>query len=152
MRQDEFVIRGQTESPSGTFGQDKLTFSGHTPGYAYRLVEFSLFPSTNMNGQNAEISATITAGKTAIGPTSPNFNDDALIATAFLSHTPSHEEITSAISVVNDTFLITQDLIIAVRDGQSNPVNWQCRFKPVKVSKAEDAVNNYKQFLISSSS
>tara|TARA_Y100000114_G_C11518736_1_gene212460 strand:+ start:25 stop:471 length:447 start_codon:yes stop_codon:yes gene_type:complete len=148
MRTDEFVIRGQTESQ----GTEKLTFSGHKDGYAYRLTEFSLYPSTNINGQNAELAGTITAGKTSIGATSPNFNDDALIATAFLSHTPSHEEITSKISIVNDTFLITQDLILTVRDSQSNPINWQCRFKPVKMSKAEDAVNNYKQFLISSSS
>ena len=148
MRTDEFVIRGQTISQ----GTEKLSFSGHKPGYAYRLTEFSLYPSTNINGQNAEIAATITAGKTSIGATSPNFNDDSLIATAFLSHTPGHEEITSTHSVVNDTFLITQDLILTVRDSQNNPINWQCRFKPVKMSKAEDAVNNYKQFLISSSS
>ena len=36
-----------------------------------------------------------------------------------------------------------------VIDTQSNPVNWQCKFMPVKLNKSEEAVANYKQFLIS---
>ena len=148
MRKDEFVMRGQTASQ----GSEVLNFSGFKPGYAYKLKEFSLYPSTNIVSQNAELCGTISAGKVAIDPTNPNFNDDALIASTVLFHGPNHEEITTANSIVNDTFLITQNLILAVRDSQNNPINWECRFQPVKMVKAEEAVTNYKQFLISDGS
>ena len=57
-------------------------------------------------------------------------------------------------SVINDTFLITQNLILMVKDqsGDDNPINWQCRFESVKLKGSEEAVNNYKQFLISDNS
>ena len=153
----EFVMRGQTVSRNTSasppvLGTEILNFSGFKPGMAYRLTEFKLYPSTNVNSQGAELSASITAGKTPLDPNNPDFNDDALIATAFLSHTPTHEEITSDVFVINDTFLITQNLTLTVNDSQNNPVNWQCKFEPVKMSGAEEAVTNYKQFAISDGS
>ena len=30
-----------------------------------------------------------------------------------------------------------------------SPVNWQCRFESVKMTGSEEAVTNYKQFMIS---
>ena len=33
--------------------------------------------------------------------------------------------------------------------GASTPVNWQCRFESVKMTNAEEAAVNYKQFAIS---
>ena len=144
----EFVMRGQTAS-----GQTEiLNFSGHKPGMAYRLTEFSLYPSSSILSSNAELSGTLTAGKTAMSATDPDFSEEGLIGTAFVSHTPSHEEIASKIFVINDTYLITQNLILKVQDSQSNPINWQCRFEPVKMTGAEEAVTNYKQYLISDGS
>lgn len=144
----EFVMRGQTAS-----GQtEMLNFSGHKSGMAYRLTEFSLYPSSSILSSNAELSGTLTAGKTAISATDPDFNEEGLIGTAFVSHTPSHEEIASKIFVINDTYLITQNLILKVQDSQSNPINWQCRFEAVKMGKAEEAVTNYKQFTVSDGS
>ena len=40
----EFVMRGKTASGE----TEVLNFSGYKPGYAYRLVEFDLYPSTNI--------------------------------------------------------------------------------------------------------
>ena len=148
----DFIIRGQVNSPSGSFGQEVLNFSGFKPGYAYKLKEFSLYPSTNVISQNAEMCGTITAGKTAIDPTNPNFKDEALIASSCMFHGPNHEEITTALSVIDDTFLVTQNLILACRDSNNNPINWQCRFESVKMSGPQEAVTNYKQFLISDGS
>ena len=145
MRKDEFVMRGQTVSQ----GSEVLNFSGFKPGYAYKLTEFSLYPSTNIISQNAELCGTITAAKVAEDPTNPNFNNEGLIGTSCLFHGPNHEEITTTLSIVDDTFLVTQNLILAVRDSQNNPINWECRFKPVKMAKAEETVANYKQFTIS---
>ena len=142
---NEFVMRGKTVS--GT--TEVLNFGKYKAGYAYRMTEFSLYPSVNIEAQNAELCGTVTAAKTAEPATNPNFNNDGLIATAFLSHTPGHEEITSAISLVNDTFLITQNLILMVQDSGNNPINWQCRFKSVKMSGPEEASTNFKQFSIS---
>jgi hypothetical protein len=150
MRKDEFVMRGQTASG----GTEVLNFSGFKPGYAYKLISFDLYPSTGVGTSNSELVGSITAGKTAIGPADPNFNDDGLIATSYFVDNASSAVPVSAYSVVNDTFLITQNLILMVQDasGGSSPVNWQCRFKPVKMAKAEEAVANYKQFMISDGS
>jgi len=145
----EFVIRGQTAS--GT--TDILEFGGKTKenkNMAYRLVQFVLYPSTNIGNVNEELCATISSGKTAITPTDPNFNDDALIATASLQCHSSMFYPTDSLSVVDDTFLITQNLILMVQEtsGGNTPINWQCKFKAVKMTDAETAVTNYKQFTI----
>ena len=140
-------MRGQTASGL----TEVLNFSGYKPGYAYRLVEFEIFPSTNINSQDYDLSASITAGKTAVAPSDTNFNDEGLIATALLK---SHSTViypVSGLSVINDTFLITQNLILMVlnTDSGAHPVNWQCRFVAEKMSGPEEAVANYRQFTIS---
>ena len=143
----EFVMRGQTASGE----TETLNFSGYKPGYAYRLTEFELYPSTGIGSADYEMTATITAGKTAVAPTDPNFNNEGLIATAFIENSGSHVYPHSESTVINDTFLITQNLILMVQDsgGSSNPTNWQCRFVAEKMSGPEEAVANYKQFTIS---
>ena len=140
-------MRGQTESGK----TEILNFSGFKPGMAYKMTEFSLFPSTNIGGANEELCGTVTAGKTAVGPTDPDFNNEGLIGSATLCINNSMFYPTDALSVVNDTFLITQNLILMVQEtsGAGTPVNWQCRFEPVKMTNAEEAVTNYKQFAIS---
>jgi len=144
----EFVMRGQTVS-SGT---EILNFSGFKPGMAYRLVEFQVYPSV-LGTAAAEVFGSITAGKNEANPVSPDFNDDGLIANAMLiqSSNPAAAGVSGPVtSIVDDTFLITQNLILSVRDTDgSAPVNWQCKFQAVKMSKPEEAVTNYKQFAIS---
>jgi len=144
----QFVMRGQTASGE----TEVLNFSGHTPGYAYRLTEFQVYPSTNIGGVNAELCASVTAAKTFEDAANPNFNNDGLIAVATLALGGSSAPPHVPVSIVNDTFLITQDLILAVVDqvsGSPMAVNWQCRFIGEKVSLSEEAVTNYKQFTIS---
>jgi len=143
----EFVMRGQTASG----GQEVLNFSGLTPGYAYRITEFQLWPSTALGVGKFEGYGTITAGKTAVTPTDPNFNDDGLIAVSSLQDHQDDAYGPNEGFVINDTFLITQDLILMVQDtgGSNYPVNWQCRFVAEKLSISEEAVTNYKQFTIS---
>jgi len=141
----EFVMRGQTASGL----TEVLNFSGNTPGYAYRLVEFSLFPSTNIHATNEELAGSVTAGKTAVAPTDPNFNNDGLIATTIFS-THSSNTLLGMETIVNDTFLITQDLILMVQNMTSGtPINWQCRFVAEKMNTNEEAVTNFKQYTIS---
>jgi hypothetical protein len=143
----EFVMRGQTASGS----TEVLNFSGNTPGYAYRLTEFQIYPSTNIGNAQEEIVGTITAGKTAIAPTDPNFNDEGLIASTFCSIYNSAYQ-AGELTVINDTFLITQDLILMVQAGAGSPgtpINWQCRFVAEKMNTSEEAVTNYHQFTIS---
>ena len=144
----EFVMRGKTASGE----TEVLNFSGYKPGYAYRLTEFKLWPSTNIGGANIELAGTITAGKTYEDPSNPNFNNEGLIGVSLFSgvvnvgYTPQNYEL------VNDTFLITQNLILAVIDteaGSPQAANWQCRFVAEKMSGPEEAVANYKQFTIS---
>ena len=145
----EFVMRGQTAS-----GQTEvLNFGGHKDGYAYRLTEFQLYPSSAIGTDSGELVGSITASKTIADPSDPNFNDEGLIATAFVRIESQYaSEKPLSLNVVNDTFLITQNLILAVVDtyaGSPMAVNWQCRFVSVKMSGPEEAVTNYKQFTIS---
>jgi len=144
-----FVMRGQTASG----GQEVLEFGGkqkETKGMAYKITEFVLYPSTNIFTQAYEMAGTITAGKTAIAPTDPNFDNEGLLATCFIKGNSGASDpiMSPELSILNDTFLITQNLILMVQDGQSTPVNWQCRFEAVKMNDAETAVANYKQFTI----
>ena len=147
----EFVLRGKTAS-----GQTEvLNFSGNKPGYAYRLTEFELYPSTGIGAGNNELCGTITAGKTAVAPTDPNFNDEGLIGTAISTQYSSPAYPPGYRTIVNDTFLITQNLILMVQDTDPSagaPINWQCRFVAVKMSGPEEAAVNYKQFTISDGS
>jgi len=142
----EFVMRGQTASGS----TEVLNFSGNKPGYAYRMTEFSLYPSTGVGSGNDEMSGSVTAGKTAVAPTDPNFNNEGLIGTTYTQIIGSGSNAMFKQSVINDTFLITQNLILMVQNTNAGtPVNWQCRFVAEKMSGPEEAVANYKQFTIS---
>ena len=142
----EFVMRGQTASGE----TETLNFSGYKPGYAYRLVELEIYPSTGIGSANDELTASITAGKTAVAPTDPNYNSEGLIGTAILFLGSGAGDPPLQHTVVNDTFLITQNLILMVQNTNAGtPVNWQCRFVAEKMSGPEEAVANYKQFTIS---
>jgi hypothetical protein len=147
----DFVIRGQTASTAGV-NTEVLEFGGHKEGYAYKLIEFELYPSTNIGETNDfEGCASITAGKTGIDPQNPNFNDEGLIGTSmFLVDSSSANYQYGSSSIVNDTFLITQNLILQVHDssGGGLPVNWHCRFESVKMADAAAAVTNFKQFSV----
>ena len=142
----EFVMRGKTASGE----TETLNFSGHKKGYAYKLTHFELYPSVATSTRIGELAGTITAGKTSVDPTAPNFKDEGLIAVAALGFRNDGKYYET--SVINDTFLITQDLILRVIDteaGSPMAVNWQCKFESVKMSGSEEAVTNYRQFLIS---
>ena len=143
---NEFVMRGKTVSGK----TEVLNFSGYKPGYAYRLVKLELYPSTAIGSNNFDLHGTITAGKTAVAPTDPNFNNEGLIGVATYADNSNSAYGPSITSVINDTFLITQDLILMVQDdgGNNSPVNWQCRFIAEKVNSSEEAVANFKQFTI----
>ena len=143
MRKD-FVMRGQTASE----GTEVLNFSGFKPGYAFRMVEFQIYQSLGIGATTVELCASVTAAKTAEDPENPNFNNDGLIAVASFYRFESSNQ---PQSIVNDTFLITQNLILKVKDTHTSatPINWQCRFVAEKVNTAEGAVANYKQFTIS---
>ena len=142
-----FVMRGQTASGL----TEVLEFGGkqkETKGMAYRMTEFTLFPSTNTLSQSVEMCGTITAGKTALDPENPDYNNEGLIASALSKNDQAQNNAGYVLSVVNDTFLITQNLKLLVKDSYSNPINWQCRFEAVKMTDAEEAATNFKQFSI----
>jgi len=140
----EFVMRGQTAHGL----TEVLNFSGYKPGYAYRLVEFKIYPSTSIGAQHYEMTASITAGKTALDPDNPNFNNEGLIGSAIFQIHNTYHSVNNT-SVINDTFLITQNLLLLVKNANGDPVNWQCRFVAEKMSGPEEAVANYKQYSIS---
>ena len=142
MPTEEFIMRGQTAS-----GETEVLNFGSKHGYAYRMTEFSIYPSSGIGSTGWEIVGTVTAGKTAVAPTDPDFNNEGLIACSM--YVGQNNVYTGKInSIVNDTFLITQNLILMVQDASSggNPVNWQCRFKPVKLSETAMANANLRQF------
>lgn len=141
----EFIIRGQTTVADPT---EVLNMTGYRPGYGYRLTEFQLYPSTSIGVQAYEMCGTITADNSSMPPNNPDFNNEGLIATTLIfgrgDNTGPYE-----LSVVNDLFVITQDLILQIADVDTNaPVNWQVRFKEVKLSGPAEAVANYKQYTI----
>jgi len=142
----EFIIRGKTKIADPV---EVLNMSGYRPGYGYRLIEFQIFPSSSIGDQPYEMMAAITAGNTAVSPQDPDFNDEGLIATTFVRASNSIPyPIDHGNTIINDLFVITQDLLLQVHDTQSTAVNWQVKFKEVKLSGPAEAVANYKQYTI----
>jgi len=142
----DFVIRGQLASGL----TETIEFGGYKEGYAYKMTEFQLWPSTGIGSTTHELIATITAAKTYEDPSNPNFNNEGLIGTAVNVRDDGQRSVYMS-SVINDTFLITQNLILAVLDshaGAPMAVNYQMRFESVKLTDAQAAVTNFKQFSI----
>jgi len=144
----EFVIRGQT----GKGLTETLEFGGVSKGYGYRITEFQLNASYNVGTADAHMTGIITAGKTPLDPQNPNFDNQALIASAHLKNDANDVYPITSYSVINDTYVITQNLLLTVYNNESHPINWQCRFESVKMTGAEEAAVNYKQFAISDGS
>ena len=140
----EFVMRGKTASE----GEEILNFGKYKEGYAYRLTEFQIYQYIGLGATTTELCASVTAAKTAADPENPNFNNDGLIAVASFYR---FEASNQPQSIVNDTFLITQNLILKVKDTHTSAtaVNWQCKFESVKMTGPEEAATNFKQFSIS---
>ena len=143
----EFVMRGQTASG----GQEVLNFGKYKAGYAYRMTELQIYPSTNIPSTDFEGTISVTAGKTAVASNDPNFNDEGLIGVSLVQNNANNSYPASVLTVIDDTFIITQNLILFVfnQGGSNEPVNWQCRFKSVKMTGPEEAAVNYKQYAIS---
>ena len=59
-----FVMRGKTASGL----TEVLEFGKYKQGYAYKLTDFIIYPSTALGTQSARLSATLTAGKTFEDP------------------------------------------------------------------------------------
>jgi len=140
----EFIMRGQTASG----GIHTINFSGHKGDYGFKLVEFKLWSGADLHGANYECCASVTAGKVAIDPVLQDFSVEGLIGSASVADDANTNYPTNFNSVVNDTFIVTQDLLLMVNDTHSGPVNWQVKFMPVKLSSAEAALTNYRQFSI----
>jgi len=141
----EFVMRGQTASGS----TEVLNFSGYKPGYAYKLTEFQLYAFNAVGDRR--LFGSITAGKTAVDPSNNiDFNNEGLIGNAMESYNnTSSPDGNIFLNIINDTYNITQNLILMVFSSGGEPVNWQCRFESVKMTDAEEAATNFKQFTIS---
>jgi len=142
---EELIMRGKTN----TGGQETLNFGGRTPGYGYQMVSFQLYPSAGLGTSDDSMIGSVTAADVAEDPENPNFDHPGLIATAEMRSSNNPAYPTTYNSVVNDLFIITQDLIllVAAPDG-GNDINWQCRFKKVKLSASAEAVANFNQFTI----
>ncbi len=148
----EFVMRGQIASFKVAGEHETLNFSGYKPGYAYRLVEFRVWPSSGTNS-NDELEGIITAAKTVADPAAPDFSDQGTIGVACWENNSSEQYGPNYASLVDDTFLITQNLLLSANDySGDSPINWFCRFAGEKMSGPEEAVTNYKQYLISDGS
>jgi len=142
----EFILRGQTAMANPV---EVLNMSGYRPGYGYRLIQFQIFPSTSIGSQTYEMMGAITANNVPESPQDPNFNNDGLIGTTSIrANDASYYPMDQGNTIINDLFIITQDLLLQVHDMNSAPVNWQVKFKEVKLSTPAEAVANYKQYTI----
>lgn len=145
----EFIMRGSTAS--GT--EEVLNFGGQArPGYGYRMTELQIYPSSSIGSQGAELSLTITAANSAEDPSNPNFNNSGLIAVSMLGvRTDVQNGSFVDHTIVNDLFVITQDLILSAVDtlsGSPQSTNWQIRLEEIKLSSGAEAVANFKQYTI----
>jgi len=141
----EFIIRGRTAS-----GLTEVLNMGtpSRPGIGYNLTEFVLSPSANIHDTEYEIAGTVTAGKVPVPPGDIDFNNLGLIASGQIENDAGHPYPISSAYIVNDLFVITQNLILMVLDQHNQAINWQLRFKEVKLTGPAEAVANFKQYTI----
>jgi len=111
---EDLIMRGQTVSG----GQEKLNFSGRTPGYGYKITEFVLYGADGIGTNQLELIGTITADDTLEDPINPNFNHAGLIATTYQSMTGQKDSNPGGYAVLNDLFVITQDLLLGNADSK----------------------------------
>jgi len=139
-------MRGRT--PTG--GSEILNMgTPNRSGYGYIMTEFKLYFAQSIGTAGQELTGSVTADTVLMSPVDPDFNNEGLIATAYAASSGSSDN-PDHWSVVNDLFVITQNLILAVRDSSGNDLdtNWQCKFKEVKLTGPGEAVANYKQYTI----
>ncbi len=146
MPKDDFVIRGK--SGKGVDNAKRINFGGYKGGYGFRIIEFQLYQSAMPPSNDAQLCAIITAGKTALDPLSPDFDVEGCIATSLLDNDAADHYPPAVITVINDTFIITQDIIITCDNREAHDINWQIKFRPVKMTTTEIANQNYRQFSI----
>ena len=147
----EFIIRGSTN----TGEENRIELAGVSRGYGVQLTEFSIYPSNNIATVHQEAMASITRTLAGQDPVAPDFDDDALIGSAFFATQAggtSDANPVAMTSVINDLAIITQDCLIKVTNhnsgGEAGYVNWQVKFREVKLSGAAEAVANYKQYTL----
>jgi hypothetical protein len=145
----EFTMRGKTASDT----YETLNFGGDKSSYGFVLTEFKLWPSVDavLAGGDFNMRGAVTRGKdTNFTSNAPNFSQEGLIANAWFRIGNTNTETLQSLSLVDDTALITQDIILHVIDVGSSAaaVNWQCKFMPVKLNTSEQALANYRQFSI----
>ena len=144
---EEIIMRGNFTAAQG-YANKKLSFTGLKPGFAYNLIEFQLYPSTSIGAQSAEMAGCISCGGNNIDAANIDFNLDEIIATCAFWANGSVPNNPTNYSVINDLFIITQDLNINTFDSQATNVNWQVKFKEVKLSASAEAVANINQYAI----
>jgi hypothetical protein len=140
---EDLIMRGQNTSPTRTA---KLNFTGRTPGYGYQITEFVLYPSTNIGDTAQEFCGALTASSTLEDASNPNFDNHGLIATFAGQATAQKDSMPGGYAVLNELFVITQDLLLNTFSPEGVSVNWQCRFKKVKLSSSAEAVANFNQY------
>jgi len=147
---EEFIIKGQTV----TGGEEVLNFGGRTKGYGFKLTRFELWAASAIGTTAQELVGSVTADKTSMDPINPDFDSPGLLAVAYFPMTSvsaGNSGVNNLISVIDDSFVITQDLILAVADtvsGSTLSINWLCKFEKVNLSASAEAVANFNQFSI----
>ena len=139
-------MRGKTASS----GEEVINMTGYRPGYGYQLIQFEVWPATTLQDTKYETFASLTADNTAGDPINPDFNNAGLIGTAMFQNFANPQYTTPAsFSLINDLFVITQDLLFSCRETENGAdINWQMKFREVKLSGPAEAVANYKQYTI----
>ena len=146
----EFIMKGQTS----TGASEVLNFGGRNKGYGFKLTRFELWPASAIGTTGQELVGSVTANNAAMDPINPDFEDPGLIGVAYFPMTSlgvGNSGVNNMITVIDDSFVVTQDLILTVADavsGSTLSINWLCKFEKVKLSQSAEAVANYNQFTI----
>jgi len=141
----EFIMKGKIQ----VNGQENLNFGGGDPSYGYKLKKFQLWGADDILGaaDAFEYCGVITADNAAADPIAPNFDDPGQIGVALWGVT--HNLVThvpAGSSVIDDLFIITQDLIIAISGSANTSCNYLLKFEQIKLSGPAEAAANFKQF------
>jgi hypothetical protein len=143
----EMIVKGKLDvDANATINMPKVS-----EGYGYRITRFDLWGAQDVLGVGAasEYCGIITAEKSAADASAPNFNNEGQIAVAMWC--VSHNLVTNmpaGTSVIDDLFIISQDIILEIKGTASTACNFLIRFEKVKLDTTGQANANYRQFMI----
>lgn len=156
MSEKVFTVLGIVGSRTITTDRVHVPLSGLADGYGFRLLDFKIWPSTDLGGanKNQELYAVINRDPGfAPDPFNPDFGVPGFLAVSTWGSGPfvlavGAPSTRGSQSIINDDVILTQDVFVYCSDPADNKINYFLRFERMRISAGAEAVANFETVLM----